>query len=106
MGGRLITSFDFWTECREFETCYVNVIKADMKRYKLYYGRQPPYFFVSNLYLETGYWLGVCHALMAQRLARSLRKWKVPGSNPTVGKNFSFCNSRFALLTGRISPCK
>ena len=38
-------------------------------------------------------------ALIAQ-LARSLRKWKVPGSNPTVGKNFSFCNSRFALLTG------
>ena len=37
-------------------------------------------------------------ALIAQRLARSLRKRKVLGSNPTVGKNFSFCNSRLALI--------
>ena len=44
--------------------------------------------------------------LIAQRLARALRKRKVPGSNPTVGKNFSFCNSQFALITGRVSPCK
>ena len=29
-------------------------------------------------------------ALIAQHLARSLRRWKVPGSNPTVGKNFHF----------------
>ena len=27
-------------------------------------------------------------------VARLLRKWKVPGSNTTVGKNFTFCNSR------------
>ena len=27
-------------------------------------------------------------ALIAQRLACSLRKWKVPGSNPSVDKNF------------------
>ena len=27
-------------------------------------------------------------------VARSLRNRKVTGSNPTVGKNFSFCNSR------------
>ena len=45
-------------------------------------------------------------ALIAQRLARLLRKRKVPGSNPTVGKNFSFCNYRFVLLIGRESPCK
>ena len=42
-------------------------------------------------------------SLIAQRLARSLRNGKVPGSNPTVGKYFSFCNSRFALRTGQIS---
>ena len=45
-------------------------------------------------------------ALIAQRLARSLRERKVPGSNPTVGKNFSFSNSRFVLLIVRVSPCK
>ena len=27
-------------------------------------------------------------------VAHSLRRRKVPGSNPTVGKNFTFCNSR------------
>ena len=27
-------------------------------------------------------------------IARSLRKRKIPCSNPTVGKNFSFLNSR------------
>ena len=42
-------------------------------------------------------------ALIAQRLARSLRKRKVPDS---VGKNFSFCNYLFALITGRVSPWK
>ena len=39
-------------------------------------------------------------ALIAQRLARSLRKRKVPSLNPIVDNNFSFCYSRFALLTG------
>ena len=32
-------------------------------------------------------------ALIAQCLARSRRKRKVPGSNSSVGKDFSFCNS-------------
>ena len=45
-------------------------------------------------------------APVAQRLARSRRMRKVPGSNPTVDKNFSFCYSRFALIIGRVSPCK
>ena len=45
-------------------------------------------------------------ALIAQRLARSLRKRKSPGSSPTVGKNFSFCNFRVTLITGQVSPCK
>ena len=36
----------------------------------------------------------------------SLHKRKVPGSNPTVGNNFPFCHSRFAVLTGRVSQCK
>ena len=45
-------------------------------------------------------------ALIAQRLACSHRRRKVPGSNPTVGIHFSFCNSWFALLTGLVSPCK
>ena len=45
-------------------------------------------------------------ALRAHWLARSLRERKVPGSNPTVGKTFSFYNSRLALITGRVSPCK
>ena len=40
------------------------------------------------------------------RLSEFLRKLKVPGLNPTFGKNFSFCNSRFALPTVRLSPCK
>ena len=44
--------------------------------------------------------------LIAQRLASSLRKRKVRGSNPTMGKNFLFFNSRFVLLTGAVSPCK
>ena len=34
--------------------------------------------------------------LIAQWLARSLRKLKIPKvPNPTVGKKFSFCKSRF-----------
>ena len=37
-------------------------------------------------------------ALIAQRIARCKRK--IPGSNSTVGKNFSSCNFRFALITG------
>ena len=37
---------------------------------------------------------------------KASHKRKVPGSNPTVGKNVSFCNSRFAPLTGRVIPCK
>ena len=36
---------------------------------------------------------------VARWLARSLCQRKVPSSNPAVGKNFSFCYSRFALLT-------
>ena len=41
-------------------------------------------------------------ALIAQRLACLLRKRKVLGSNPTVGKDFSFCNSWFTFLTGQV----
>ena len=44
--------------------------------------------------------------LIAQRLARLLCMRNVPGSNPTVGMNFLFCNSRFSLLAGLVSPCK
>ena len=40
-----------------------------------------------------------------QRLARSLRMRKVTGSNPTFDKYVSFCNSRFAPLTGQVRPC-
>ena len=32
--------------------------------------------------------------LRSSVVARSLSKREVPGSNPTVGKNFTFCNSR------------
>ena len=30
----------------------------------------------------------------------------VESSSPAVGKNFSFCNSRFLLLAARVSTCK
>ena len=33
-------------------------------------------------------------SLHSSVVARSLCKWTVPGSNPTLGKNFTFCNSR------------
>ena len=42
-------------------------------------------------------------APIAKRLARSLRRRKVPGSNPTVGKNLY---SQLAFQTGLVSPCK
>ena len=32
--------------------------------------------------------------IVAHWVERLCRKWKVPGSNPTLGKNFSFCFSR------------
>ena len=43
-------------------------------------------------------------ALIAQRLARSLRK--SPGFESHCGQESSFCNSRFALLTDHVHPCK
>ena len=42
--------------------------------------------------------------LETQYLARSLSKRKVLGSNPTAGKNFFICNSRFVFLTAWVSP--
>ena len=30
---------------------------------------------------------------------------RVVSSSPGMGKNFSFCNSRFSLLAARVSPC-
>ena len=40
--------------------------------------------------------------LIAQHLANSLRKLRVMGTNPTMGMNFSFCNSRFARISCQI----
>ena len=49
---------------------------------------------VSTITVQVLVWVG----RMLQRLARLLRKRKVPGSNPTVEKNFPFCKSCLLLV--------
>ena len=57
--------------------------------------------------MSSTYNLSLLSDLVAQWLAKSLRKQKIGCSNPTVDKNFHFVIiACFALLTAVVSPGK